>query len=282
MELAGPLAVIGHPIGHSLSPRIHNTALVTLGLEPVYEARDIPPERLAKGVLDLVSEGFSGFNVTIPHKEAIVPLLDRLADSARRVGAVNTVRVVRGGGEPMLEGHNTDVAGFLGPLRPFMERLTGCRVLVWGAGGAARAVVAAVLETLDPELVTLVARRSDAVYALAADLDAGGRLVAAPWPASAHAVDDHDLLVNTTPLGMQPNVDSSPAGSGEGLRRGQVVYDLVYRPGRTRLIEDAHRVHADVIGGLPMLVGQAAEAFRIWTGVDMPVESVLTELGAAP
>jgi shikimate dehydrogenase len=284
-RLQGPLAVIGHPVAHSLSPGIHNAALRALGHAPAYEARDVPPDALRDAVRRLVDEGFAGFSVTIPLKERILPLLDRLDGSARSVGAVNTVSIDRSGPVPVLIGHNTDVAGFLVPLAEYADRLRGARVLVWGAGGASRAVVAGVLRRLDPEVVTLVARRPESVRALARDLaPAGGERIAhSPWPAAPSALDAHDLLVNATPLGMHPDMASTPAPHGEGLRSGQVVYDLVYRPAVTRLLADAAAAGADTIGGLPMLVAQAAEAFRLWTGLEMPVDAVRRELtGAIP
>lgn len=275
-RLSGRLAVIGHPVAHSLSPRIHNAALRALGREPVYEAVDIPAGELEARFTRLLRDGFEGFNVTIPHKERIVPLLDRLDASALRVGAVNTVRVDHSEGRPVTIGYNTDIAGFVGPLAPHRDRLRGGSVLVWGAGGAARAVIAGVHEALDPAVITVAARRTEAALELARDLArAGGdRVVAVEWPAPPHAVDAHDLLVNTTPLGMHPHPEGTPAPDGLGLRRGQVVYDLVYRPRRTRLLADALAAGADPIGGLPMLIGQAAVAFRLWTGVDMPLDAV--------
>ena len=283
LRLQGPLCVIGHPVAHTLSPAIHNAALRALGHEPVYSARDVTPDTLRVAVRDLVSEGFAGFNVTIPHKERIIPLLDRVDDSARVLGAVNTVVIDRSGAVPILTGYNTDVAGFTGPLQPWAETLRGGRVLVWGAGGASRAVIAGAVRLLDPEVVTVVARRPEQVFALARDLGSSGgqRIVAMPWPAAPHVIETHALLVNTTPLGMHPDASASPAPGGEGLHPGQVVYDLVYRPAVTRLLADADRRGAKPIGGLPMLVGQAAEAFLRWTGQPMPLETVYRELDEA-
>ncbi len=275
--------MIGHPVAHTLSPAIHNAALGALGHPPVYEARDVPPDALQAAIRRLVEEGFAGFNVTIPHKERILSLLDRVDETARAVGAVNTVVVDRSGRVPRLVGYNTDIAGFTGPLRPHVERLRGGRVLVWGAGGAARAVIAGAAGLLDPEVVTVVARRQEQVFTLARDLGSavGRRIVATPWPAAPHVLETHELLVNTTPLGMHPDTTGTPASEGEGLRAGQVVYDLVYRPARTRLLADARRRGADPIGGLPMLVGQAAAAFQLWTGQAMPLDAVHRELSRA-
>lgn len=284
IRLHGPLCVIGHPVAHTLSPRIHNAALRALGHEEVYEARDVAPETLETAVRSLVEERFAGFNVTIPHKQRVIPLLDRLDDSARAVGAVNTVRMDRSESGVVMTGYNTDIAGFTGPLIRHADNLRGGRVLVWGAGGAARAVVAGVLRLLDPELVTVVARHPEQVADLTRDLDGAGedRIVAIPWPATAHTLDGHVLLVNTTPLGMHPDITGTPAVGGDGLRAGQVVYDLVYRPYLTRLLADAGERGAEIIGGLPMLVGQAAEAFYLWTGHPLPIEAVYRELDVNP
>ena len=276
LRITGPLCVIGHPVAHTLSPRIHNAALIALGAEPVYGARDVSPDDLESAVRSLVTEGYAGFNVTIPHKQAVLRVVDVVDESARVLGAANTIAVDRSGPSPLLTAYNTDVAGFTGPLEAHAAGLRGGRALIWGAGGAARAVLAGIVRLMDPELVTVVARHRERVFELARDLaGAGGaRVVVGPWPTPAHLLDDHDLLVNATPLGMHPDPSGTPAPGGDGLRAGQVVYDLVYRPAETRLLTDARSRGAAAIGGLPMLVGQAAAAFRIWTGMDMPLAAV--------
>jgi shikimate dehydrogenase len=273
---SGPLAVLGDPIGHSLSPEIHNAALKALGLPPRYVACRVPADRLEAAIRGIVDLGFLGANVTIPHKERVLPLMDVLTERARAVGAVNTVRIDRSGAAPVLHGDNTDVPGFLAPLRPLFERVHGQDVVVWGAGGAARAVVYGLLTEMAPARLTLVTRSTDRAQALLDDL---GRFAGATvcginsWQSAEDAVAAATLLVNTTPLGLAPNVEESPCPDANLFEARHIVYDLVYRPAVTRLLRDAAERGAETIGGLPMLVGQAAVSFASWFNVPMPVDA---------
>lgn len=276
--LQGGLAVIGHPIGHTLSPLIHNAALEALGHPPVYEALDVMPAELP-GLIDRLAMRYAGVNVTIPHKTAVLPLLDRVTERAAAVGAVNTIVIRRGNTETELVGDNTDVAGFLEPLSGL--DLAGCEVVVLGAGGAARAVVYGALATLRPTRLTILARRMEQAVALSrhfADVHPSTRLETGLLEHARALVPSARLVVNTTPVGMDPDVDGTPCPDDTVFRTGQVVYDLVYRPAVTRLLREAHHRGATTIGGLPMLVGQAAAAFKTWTGATMPIDVVLTAL----
>ncbi len=259
-----PVVLLGHPVGHSQSPRLHNAVFGRAGLDLVYLACDVPPARLGDAVAGLRGLNALGANVTIPHKQAIVGLLDDVSDEARALGAVNTITNQQG----RLTGHNTDVGGFLDGLGEHTSRVPGSEVLVWGAGGAASAVVYALL-SLRPSRLTLVARRPEQAQALAETMsayDAEGVLSVARADEIEEAVLAVSLCVNTTPLGMSPYYADQTPWPLARFRPGQVIYDLVYTPERTRLLRDAEAAGATPIGGMPMLRGQAARAFGLWTG----------------
>lgn len=278
--------LFGHPVEHSRSPLMHNAAFQHQDVNAVYLAVDVPPADLAAAVGGLQAVRGLGANVTIPHKQAMRALMDELSPRARAVGAVNTVvcRPAEDGGRPRLYGDNTDVPGFLAPLAPHAEALTGAEVLIFGAGGAARAVVYALLSTYRPARLTIAARRPEQAAALAADLaayDAAGALAAISLDEADAAVRASRLLVNTTPLGMHPRVDGTPWARADDFQAGQIVYDLVYNPEETRLLREAAGRGATPIGGLDMLVEQAAASYVQWTGQPMPTEVVRRRLRSA-
>lgn len=268
------LGVIGYPLEHSLSPLFQQPALDHLGLDIRYEAWPTPPDRLAQTVAGLRAPDRLGANVTIPHKEAVIPLLDELDELARRTGAVNTI-VNRQG---RLLGHNTDVEGFLRALRQDAAfEPAGRRALVAGAGGAARAVVAALIEA-DAASITVINRTFSRATRLVEELRPGdGRTelralpdIYASWIASAVGCQ---LLVNCTPVGLAgtPEEEESPVPI-DAIPAGALVFDLLYRPDETRLMAAARRRGARVLGGLPMLIYQGAASLQLWTGVEPPVD----------
>lgn len=272
MRLAG---VIGWPIGHSLSPRLHNHWLQEHRIDGVYVALPVAPDSLATAVRGLLASGFRGFNVTVPHKEAVVSLLDRLAPEAQRVGAVNTVVLTADGA---VEGRNTDGYGFLENLRqgvPEYHPADGPAAVV-GAGGAARAVVAALLDAGAPQ-VRLVNRSTERAEQLAAAV--GGAIQVLPWEDRADALHACALLVNTTTLGMtgQPALDLSLAH----LPPGAAVTDLVYHPLCTPLLSAAARAGYRTVDGLGMLLHQARPGFHAWFGVEPAVTARLHDYVAA-
>ncbi len=241
--------LIGNPVDHSLSPAIHNAAFEAEGLNFAYVAFRVEDVRGA--VTGMRALGLSGLSVTIPHKVALFDRVQDVDTLSRAVGALNTISVRDG----QWSGRNTDVAGFLQPLRERNVRLPGCRVSILGAGGSARAVAVGLAG--EGAVVTVHAR--DAQKAQAVASLAGGSVGAfPPEPGS------WDLLVNCTPVGMQPKTDASPLPA-DALRHG-LVYDLIYNPGVTRLMRDATAAGCGTIGGLDMLVGQAQEQFEWWTG----------------
>lgn len=277
------VGVLGYPLLHSISPAFQQAALDHLGLDVRYEAWETPPDRLAQRLDRLREAGCLGANVTIPHKEAVVPYLNELDGVARRVGAVNTI--VRRGGR--LHGHNTDVEGFLRALREDAGfEPAGCCALLVGAGGAARAVVVALVEA-GAATVTIINRTFPRALRLVDELQptAGGtRLVALPntdasWADSGAGCG---LLVNCTSVGLAgtPEERESPVPI-DAIPAGALVFDLLYRPQETTLMAAARRRGAPVLGGLPMLVYQGAASFRMWTGREPPVDIMLDAAGRA-
>jgi shikimate dehydrogenase len=257
--------VLGWPLHGTLSPTIHNAAFRKLDLDWLYFAWPVPPESLPAAIGGLRALGAQGANVTMPHKEAVIGLLDQVSGDARAVGAVNTIQRY---GERLI-GHNTDIDGFLEFLSADAGvDVAGMSALVLGAGGSSRAVVKA-LERAGAREIAIAAR--DPARAGRVEEVAG----AAParsvrWDEAADEASAVDLVVNATPLGSSGE-DPVPAAE---FRAGQIVVDLVYLPPATPLVERARAGGANAWGGLGMLVHQAAASFRIWTGMDPPLETM--------
>lgn len=271
--------LLGDPVDQSLSPLIHNTAFAALGLNARYQALKVGPQDLVEAVANLRRGEVLGANVTIPHKEAVVEMLDDLTPSARNLRAVNTI-IRKADGR--LEGSNTDVVGFLWPLEEHANRFQGGNAVVLGSGGAARAVTCALVSGLRLPKVSVVARRVAQAEKLVRELEIISEesvLEATPLASASEALRACTLIVNTTPVGMAPEVDETPITDISVFTDNQLVYDLVYAPRETRLLRDAAGQGATTIGGIAMLVGQAAASFRLWTGMDMPVDSVWAALG---
>jgi shikimate dehydrogenase len=267
--------LIGHPLTHSLSPRLHAAALAACGLPGHYVALPVSPERLAGGVAGIRAFGLAGVNVTIPHKVAVLPLLDGLTELATRVGAVNTLFWEDG----RLLGDNTDVGGFLAAL-PAATPSDG-EVLLLGAGGAARAVALAVAER-GCEALHVVARREQGAGELRAELVptlAGEAVSLADTPALVERAPRCRLVVNATPVGSHGEGCPLPAEVLAALPPDAMVVDLVYRPHDTALVRRARRRGLHAIDGREMLVRQAALAFERWTGVAPPLEPMREAAG---
>ncbi len=276
-----PVGLLGYPVAHSLSPLLHNTAFRAQGLNCVYLALPVAPADLAVAVAGMRTLGFLGANVTVPHKQAVLPLMDGLSPQAEAVGAVNTIVCRRAAGAVTLFGDNTDVAGFLAPLHAFAGELRGAPVLLFGAGGAARAVAYALLSTVHPARLTVAARTPAKAERLARHLspfDASGALRVVALAEAAAAVRAARLLVNATPLGMHPHPEGTPWPDAADFSAGQIVYDLVYEPEQTRLLREAAAQGAHTLGGLDMLVRQAAASYAQWTGREMPLAAVRAAL----
>ena len=257
--------LLGNPVSHSLSPTIHNVAFSHLGLPVRYEAIALSGIEVGKAITAIDGSTVIGANVTIPHKEAVLSYLDELTPVASKVGAVNTIFVLNG----KRMGHNTDVEGFLAPLQT--PNFQQGNVVVLGAGGAARAVLVAVSTFLMPTQLTLVSRDVQKAAGVCQDLGCG---IPDSYDNLEGLLNSASLIVNTTPLGMTPDTDRSPVPESFTFGPHQTVYDLIYAPSETKLMQHARRDGAKVIGGLPMLIGQAAASFEIWTGKKMPIQIV--------
>jgi shikimate dehydrogenase len=294
------VGVLGDPVRHSLSPAMHNAALAELGLDWVYLALPVAAAALPGALRALAALDCRGLNVTIPHKQAVARLADGLCPLADRLGAVNTLVPQPQGG---WWGTNTDVEGFSEPLREALtagESWQGRRALVLGCGGSARAVVAGLVE-LGLASVQLAGRRPEALAAFVADCRPWApALEALPWPQGgeglAAALAQADLVVNTTPVGMAGGTRGEGKGEAalcplgpaelEALRPAAVVYDLIYTPRPTRLLQAAAARGCRSLDGLDMLVRQGAAALRLWSGqAEVPVAAMhraaLAQLEAA-
>ena len=251
-------ALIGHPVGHSRSPAIHNHWIAQYGLRGQYDAHEVPPERLKESLLRLINEGYTGFNVTIPHKQAVMALCDEIDMTVRAIGAVNTIKV---GDDGRLYGYNTDAFGFIENIRqsaPGFDFSSGA-ALVLGAGGAARAVAYG-LQQAGTRDVRIANRTRERTEELARDF--GARII--DWEGREDAAKDIALLVNTTSLGMkgQPPLEFDVSV----LPERTLVNDIVYNPLETKLLRNAAAHGLKTVGGLGMLLYQAAAAFEIWFG----------------
>jgi len=273
------MGVFGFPVEHSLSPAMHNAAIRALGLDYVYVPFSVPPENIPAAVEGIRALGIVGVNVTIPHKQSIIPFVDELEDDARMIGSVNTI--VNKDGK--LVGSSTDGEGFLRSLAEVGFNVSGCKAVVLGAGGAGRAVSFALARS--DAGVTVVDEVGERASALAEDISSRfgqNSAKSAEIDDLGEYVSRANLLVNCTPVGMSPNFDRSPVPQSM-LRRGLAVYDLVYTPLRTKLLRDAESVGALAISGVKMLVYQGALSFEKWTGVSPPIDvmerAVLEGLG---
>ena len=283
------LGLIGYPLGHSLSPVIHSAALQACGLEGSYSLFPIHPDDKEglRELLDRVRDGeITGFNVTIPHKQNVIEFLDELTPTAQAIGAVNTIYVR----DNRLIGENTDAPGFLADLKRTLQlshealRLPRS-ALVLGAGGSARAIVYALVN--DGWNVYLAARRIEQAHQLA-DSFTNYRLpiTVSSLPNSettfTNLQSQISLIINTTPLGMTPNIDESPWPENLLFPPHAAIYDLVYNPRETRLVREARLQGRNATTGLGMLIEQAALAFKIWTGQNASREVLRASVAESP
>ena len=270
------LGVIGDPIAHSLSPAMHNAALAWLGINMRYLAFHISPEKLADAVRGFAAMGMRGFNATLPHKETLLPLMDWIDPLALRIGAVNTVDITEDG---LLKGYNTDAYGFTDALQGFFSAdLSQSSVVVLGAGGAARGVVIGLLEAGSQQIIVAnrTVARAEALIEELGSFYPQARLSALPWQQEQIPLENCDLLVNTTLLGLTG--ETIPTVAVERLPLSALVCDIASMARETPLLQMAKHHHRATLNGLGMLIYQGARAFEIWTGQAMPVERVRARL----
>ena len=273
------VTLLGYPLGHSLSPLIHNAAFDAQQINMVYLCMPVVHERFDQLVGGLEWGQWVGSNVTIPHKQRAFELADELSDQAMAVGAVNTLVLSHNkeGQKPHIYGDNTDIKGFSDTLVEYREKINGREAVVLGSGGSARAIVYALLSEYKPGSLTIVARSVDKAEALAKELsiyDGQATLRVVPFKEGDSVIKGCSLLVNTTPVGMHPDTTRSPLENAAMLDHVEIVYDLIYNPGTTALLAEAKKRGAIVIGGLEMLLRQAAASYVQWTGKEMPLDYV--------
>lgn len=264
--MTNKVGVIGWPVTHSLSPAMHNAAFKALGLNDwLYELAPVPPDIVGPSLRMLRDEGgFIGVNVTVPLKEKVMSFV--LSDElARAVGAVNTIDFRKN------TGTNTDVVGLIDDLKAHNIQLEGAKVIVLGAGGAARAAVYGLAKA--GAQVIVVNRTQQKAQVMLADLTISAGIRSADVKTLDEAAEENaSLIVNCTSVGLWPKVDESPWITGVPFPKGVTVYDTVYRPERTLLMQQVEAHGGQAIGGLGMLVRQGAAAFKIWTEQYPPVE----------
>lgn len=271
MKIVG---LIGYPLGHSITPAVYGATFTAMGIEARCEPWSVPAEELQQTVERIRRPDCFGSNVTVPHKQAVIPMLDETDANVAKIGAVNCI-VNRDG---RLSGHNTDKYGFMRALEEAGFESRGRRALLLGYGGAARAVAVGLVEAGVGELI-ITGRTSANARTLADDLTQLGeatRVVSLGWDAEAFepACRDSDLVVNCTPLGTRGREDTegrSPVPPAF-IRRGAYAYDLVYNPPRTPFLAAAEEAGATMIGGLDMLIYQGVQAIKLWTGQEPPVD----------
>lgn len=265
------VGILGYPLSHSLSPVMQNMAFKYYNLNNVYVPIEVKPEDLEIIVKAIRGMNFIGFNVTVPHKIEVVKYLDEMDKLAELIGAVNTV-VVKDGN---LKGYNTDGIGFLKSFQENTnESIEGKRVFILGAGGASRAV-SMTLAMNKAEKVYICNRTYEKAERLSQDINTKIGNVSAAVPMEyekmKEVIYDSDVFINTTTVGMYPNVDESPIDKNL-LHENLILCDIVYNPRKTKLLEEAEELGCKTVPGLSMLVYQGAESFRLWTGMEAPVD----------
>ena len=263
MELIG---LFGHPVGHSLSKTMHTAAIKALGIPWEYKLFDIHPSKLSLAIEGIRLFGLRGVNVTVPHKTAVMPYLDKISDTARLCGAVNTIVNVDG----ILSGHNRDFGGFMEALKYHGFETKGKKILVFGAGGSARAIVSA-LSSLEASVIYLSNRTLKKAQTLAE-----GLTNVFPVDFDNKTIDSYirsvDAIINTTSLGMYPKIVENPLDGIHFIPENLFVFDLIYNPWQTVFLQKARIAGCKTANGAEMLVRQGALSFKLWTGRDAPVD----------
>ena len=261
--------LIGDPVEQSLSPSMHNAAFKALGLNSVYIALRVPKPMLARVMTGVRAMAIAGLNVTVPHKITMIDMIDKIEESAKLVGAVNTIKNVKG----KLVGFNTDGEGALHALEQKTGKLTEKKVVLLGAGGAARAIAFS-LAKVGAE-ISIANRTVSRARVLASTIEKRFRVSVKSLGLSrselAKVIKQADVLINATTMGMHPNVGQTLV-TADMMHRGLVVNDIVYMPLETRLLREAKRAGAKTVDGLGMLVHQGALSFEIWTGKRAPIK----------
>jgi len=271
--------IIGNPVEHSLSPLMQNSAIATMGINAVYIPFNVKPQFLKNAINSIIPLNIKGLNVTVPHKTEVMKYLDRSTDVASAVGAVNTIINDNGA----LAGDNTDVYGFEmclekdGDMEIFPERIS-----ILGAGGAARGVAYACSIRDEVREVIIINRTFSKAEKLVEELSHVTGKTFIPMPADKETLKRmlpvSGLVVNTTSVGMHPDIDSSPVPDPDVFHDGQIVCDIIYNPLETKFLREASSRGARTVGGLAMLAYQGVRSLSLWTGKDAPVNVMLNVL----
>lgn len=261
--------VIGDPIRHSKSPIMLNRAFREKGINGAYAAFHVTPSQLEQAIAGVRGLGFRGLNVTIPHKIEVMAFLDEISEGARAIGAVNTIVNENG----RLIGYNTDGIGYVRSLKEEIEpNLAGSTIIVLGAGGAARGILWALAQE-KPAAILVANRTESKSVELAASFSPDYRITSIPWSDLREACSSADIIINTTSVGMSPNVDALPIDVS-WLKPRSIASDLIYNPLKTTFLQQAEQLGCRVHGGLGMFIYQGAYAFEYWTGEPAPVDAM--------
>lgn len=273
------IGVIGHPIKHSYSPLIHNLSFDLLGLDYIYLPFDVPLTSLKDSLKGMKALGIKGFNVTLPLKEKIGQYLNDVSDEASIVGAVNTVVNENG----TLHGINTDVHGINETLNPYRDRITGQEVSVIGAGGAARSVIYSLIRNFKVKKINIINRTEQKAESLTEYftqkmLFEDFKAYELVPPDVVNVLKKSKLVVNSSSIGMYPEIDDAATTIEKSFTKDQIVFDVVYNPVETKFLQLAKEQGATTLNGLKMFVEQAAKSFELWTGEQMPVDKIYKTL----
>ena len=279
MEIKGStnvVGLIGHPVEHSFSPPMHNAAFKKLAMDYVYTAFDVNPKNLEHAIAGAQALGIKGFNVTIPHKIEVMKYLDEIDDVASLIGAVNTIDFKD------LKGYNTDGIGAIKAISE-VTKIKNKNVLITGAGGASRAISFYIAE-YGADRLEILNRNVEKADKLASDISDSGLIDNVNSDSIKNMnLDDVDILINTTPVGMHPNVNDTPIALAGDMHEELAVFDAVYNPNETELLKEAIKANAKPVYGIKMLLYQGAESFNIWTGKKAPIgvmeDALLKTLG---
>lgn len=269
------IGVIGHPIKHSYSPLMHNSAFALDGLNYIYLPFDVHTSNLKSALKGMVALGIKGFNVTIPHKEKIIEMMHNISEEAAVVGAVNTIVNENGS----LNGYNTDVNGITETLLPFKDELADATVSVIGAGGASRAVIYSLIRYFKVGKINIINRtvqKAESLkeyFSVKMHFEDFSAIELTP-PDIVETLKSSKLIVNTTSIGMFPDIDDSPTTIEESFNENQIVFDIIYTPLNTKFLKIAESRGAIILNGLRMFVEQGARSYEIWTGQKMSVDPV--------
>lgn len=261
------VGLIGNPVEHSFSPPMHNAAFRALNLDYVYVTFDVEPSNLKKSIEGAFSLNIKGLNVTIPHKIEVMKYLNDLDEIAQLIGAVNTIDFKN------LKGYNTDGIGAIKAIEE-VESIKNKNVVIAGAGGASRAI-SFYIAKYNADKLTILNRNVSKAEKLSGDVSNSQLIDDVSFDSISQIesyLDDADILIDTTPVGMDPHINDEPIVTAENMHEDLVVFDAVYNPNETVLIKQAIKAGARPVYGIKMLLYQGAESFKIWTGVDAPID----------